>query len=520
MGDHFYLKQNVMIEPLFNRWYARPYLVPPATAAMFVANWHLKIMQSFIASPQVHINALKNPTMFGGPFMDQPPTRAAEVKELLETTVSEQAPMLEFAEAIKTLDAKLANEAKGFSLEPLYKEVPDALKGYVELVYDINNYPSFRFMEGLLYKSRYYDETRQSIELSLVEKDGRSFVFSTPRLREANHLQIRVPFRHEGIDELARMKYAPQPIDRIKEILGVDGDDEALFSSFFTKEQSQVGSKPDCEGVRIRYYGHACLLIETKDVSVLVDPLISYKYDAERFRFTYNDLPEVLDYVLITHNHQDHCMFETLLQLRHKIKNIIVPKSIGDGFTDPSLRLVLKQIGFNNVTEIDDMESLEVAGGTITGLPFLGEHADLYIRTKAAYIITLNGKSMLCAADSNNIEPRLYQHIHECVKDVEVVFLGMECVGAPLSWLYGPLLTKPISRKMDQTNARRATSSAQKAKQVYIYAMGHEPWLTYLTSINFTSESPQIVESNKLIEECKKKGLVSERLLYYKEIFL
>ena len=48
-------------------------------------------------------------------------------------------------------------------------------------------------------------------------------------------------------------------------------------------------------------------------------------------RYTYADLPETIDYVLITHNHQDHCMFETLLQLRHRIKNIIVPKNNGGG---------------------------------------------------------------------------------------------------------------------------------------------------------------------------------------------
>jgi hypothetical protein len=68
-----YLKPNVLAEPLFNRWYAWSYLIPPATAAMYVANLHLKIMQSFIAAPQAHVAALRNPAMIGGPFINHAP---------------------------------------------------------------------------------------------------------------------------------------------------------------------------------------------------------------------------------------------------------------------------------------------------------------------------------------------------------------------------------------------------------------------------------------------------------------
>ena len=45
-----YLKQNVQVDPLFNQWYAWPYLISPAAAAMYVANSHVKIMQSFVAT--------------------------------------------------------------------------------------------------------------------------------------------------------------------------------------------------------------------------------------------------------------------------------------------------------------------------------------------------------------------------------------------------------------------------------------------------------------------------------------
>jgi hypothetical protein len=50
--------------------------------------------------------------------------------------------------------------------------------------------------------------------------------------------------------------------------------------------------------------------------------------------------------------------------------------------------------------------------------------------------------------------------------------------------------------------------------------MGQEPWLTYLTSIQYTEASRPIVESNKLIDACHRQGRISERLFGQKDILL
>jgi L-ascorbate metabolism protein UlaG (beta-lactamase superfamily) len=522
------LKPNVLAEPLVNQWYAWPYLISPQTAAMFTANLHLKIMQSFVNAPQVHIAALKNPAMLGGPFINYDASRSKDVQVLAEKTAREQAHMLEFAAAVKQLDDTLAREAEGYSLEPLYEKTPAALRGYVELVYDSNNHPSIRFIEGLLYKSRYYNPAAQSIALSLVTGDNRPFILSTPILEDEQRIHLRLPFNSAALDELFKMKCAPQPYEHIKEMLGVSAEQDELFASFFTEPDEQQCANYDGADVRLRYFGHACILIETNQTSILCDPVISYKFNTKIDRYSYADLPKQIDYVLITHNHQDHCIFETLLQLRHKIKQIIVPKSSGAGIIDPSLRLALRHAGFDNVFEIDEMETVEVAGGTITGIPFLGEHADLNIRTKMAYLVNLGGQTIICAADSNNIEPKLYEHVHEFTGDVDVLFLGMECDGAPLTWLYGPLLTRPLPRKMDQSrrfdgsNHQKASRLVEqlKPKQVYVYAMGQEPWLTFLTSLVYTEESRPIVESDKLVVECRARSIEAKRLFGMEEIHL
>jgi hypothetical protein len=50
--------------------------------------------------------------------------------------------------------------------------------------------------------------------------------------------------------------------------------------------------------------------------------------------------------------------------------------------------------------------------------------------------------------------------------------------------------------------------------------MGQEPWLSYLTSINYTEESQPIIESNKLVEACRGRNITSERLFGSREIFV
>jgi len=522
-----YLRGDVVAEPLFNQWYAWSSLISPASSAMFVANSHLKIMQSFVDAPAVHAAALKNPAMRGGPFIAHDTSRTKDVKALLEKTVKEQAHILEFAAALQRLSERLANEADGSSLEPLYESVPDSLKGYVELVYDLSNHPSIRFIEGLLYRSPYYSRASQSISLSLGGIDERPFVLSTPQLPDDRHLQWLLPFDSPELDAFFKMKSEPKPLGYARELFSDHVNNAELFSSFFSPAAPRVSEKFGGDTVRVRYFGHASVLIETKEISIMLDPLISYENNNGVRRYTYADLPATIDYVLLTHNHQDHCVLETLLQLRHKIRNIVVPKSNG-GLADPSLKMILQHVGFRHVTEIDEMEAIEIEGGMLMGIPFLGEHADLNIKTKIAHLINLKGRSILCAADSNNIEPRLYEHIHRLIGEVDVLFLGMECDGGPLSWLYGPLLTKPLSRKHDQSRRLNGSNCHRgmgiidclRPKQAYVYAMGQEPWLTYLTSILYTENSQPIIESNKLVAECHRRGIESERLFGCKEIIL
>jgi L-ascorbate metabolism protein UlaG (beta-lactamase superfamily) len=528
MSDSYYLKPNIAAEPLVDGWYAWAHLIPPATLSRNTTERHLKIIDSYIQSPETHEAAVKDPRLLGGPFMDFKRRRVKDVEAFRDRILQDRGHLITLSRAIEQLAALLREKARGFSLEPLYAEIPNPLKGYVELVYDLNNQPSFRLIEPLLYKSPYYNCWRQSIALSQITADDRPFVLSTPRMEEQDSLQLQVPFASDRLDALFGMKHEALSEREIDDIFGLNEKDSEQLRTFFTTDRPRPYVPYDGDGARWRYFGHACILLETRDVSVLMDPVLSYTYESDISRYTYEDLPEVIDYVLITHNHQDHILFETLLQLRHRIRHIVVPRNSGGAMQDPSLKLILQQCGFRNVIEISEMEEIPFENGSITALPFLGEHGDLNVLTKAAYLLRTGPHRLLFAADSCNISPEVYQHVHRDVGDIDALFVGMECDGAPMSWIYGPLLTQKIERAKDHSR-RLAGSNFERAlgmveqfccKEVYVYAMGQEPWLNYVMSIKYTEQSNPIIQSNRLLDTCRTRGITAERLFGEKEILL
>ncbi len=532
LAKNYYLKMNVFMEPLVNQWYAWGNLIPPHCLAMTTANLQMKIMESYIRNPIMHANAVKNPKMLGGPFIDLQGNQTKKVQDLMSETQEREADLLELAEAVKALDTLLLTECKGASMVEIYQQIPKPLRGYVEVGYDLNNHPSIRFVERLLYRSPYYRESRQAIRVALAKSDHRAFVLSTPRFPDSEHLHFNIPYRSEVIDRLFSMKFNPAPLSQVEELIPENAAEREAFNQFFTEEAPQLrNAKRDdlSNQVRVRYYGHAVVLIESKDVSIMTDPCVSYSIqDATVPRYTYEDLPEVIDFVLLTHNHQDHILWETLLPLRHRIKTIVVPPSNGGTLQDPSIKLFLNATGFTNVIELEEMAQIEVPGGVITGIPFFGEHGELHIRSKTAYHINIGGKSVMCAADSNNLVPEIYDQVRRHLGETKTVFVGMECDGAPMSWLYGPLLTKPLerrhdqSRRLDGSNSERALQMLESlgAEQAFIYAMGQEPWLKFISSISYTAESTPIVEAKKVIDTLIAKGHHGELLFGKKEIYL
>ena len=174
------------------------------------------------------------------------------------------------------------------------------------------------------------------------------------------------------------------------------------------------------------------------------------------------------------------------------------------------------------------MEEVLVTGGKIISIPFIGEHGDLNIRSKTAWCIELDGKRVFFGADSSNVNPYMYSHIQKVIGNVDVLAIGMECVGAPYTWLYGALHTRKVSKAIKNSRRLNGSDSLQainmvetfNPEQVYLYALGMEPCFKYFMGIDYNEDSAQLIESKKMLELCTERGIIAEALYGKKEILL
>jgi len=515
------LADSTVVEPLVNQWSAWAQLISPLPASLHLLNFQLLALSSYLEDPPAHVRASRDPDLIGGPFVDIPAERADQIKDLLATTRERRRLNIELAKAATDFQNWLADEAHGQSLEPYYQMIPEPLRGYVELTYDYYNHPIVRFFESLLYESKYYQKDLQSLRLWRLPHDSaRTFFMSTPRLLEEQQIDWRVSFDRAQVDELFKLESQPRPLGYIKDLLGISERDEGKLTSLLSTAPERLPEKQRDDSIHIRYFGHACILIEWKGTTILSDPFIGVTpAQGGMERYSYKDLPRQIDFVLVTHSHQDHFALETLLRLRHRIGHLLVPKSSGLLYGDISLKLMTRKLGFPQVSELDALESIALSDGEIVAVPFLGEHGDL-AHGKTAYVVRAGKEQILVGADSDCLDRQLYVNIRQALGTIGTVFLGTESVGAPLSWGCGPLFPRKPHHLHEQTrryhgsNAERALEILKTvgAKRVYAYALGLEPWVEHLLGLGLTVDSPQYIESEKLLAGWRNLGGASERL--------
>jgi L-ascorbate metabolism protein UlaG (beta-lactamase superfamily) len=522
--EQVFLRPNVIVEPLVDNFFAWLHTVAPVQAAMNLAYLHVPLLESYVQSPPVHVAASVNPELRGGFFVNVPERRVGEVRELLERIKAERKEMLAFAEGVKSGFDLLHQTAAGFDLTSFYGSLPEPLAGTVEVAYDTSNQPLLRFMEPLLYETPVYAEERQSLQLSIETGVERPFTLSTPRLPSPDHLDLPLPFRHAGVEHLFRSRLTPTTPAALREQLEIADDAAAAkLATLLTGAPTLPSDRHVDAGARLRYFGHACLVMQTPDAAVITDPFISADVDAGG-RYTYCDLPDHIDVCLITHGHQDHVVLETLLQLRGRVGVVVVPRGSRGNLCDPSLGLYLRHLGFP-VVEVDDFEEVPFPGGRVVATPFLGEHSDLDVRAKSTYWVELAGKMIFVGADSSGIDPVLYRHMRRHLGEVDMAFLGMECDGAPLTWLYQALLTQPVTKKMSDSRKLSGSNAAQAgaimqelgAAEAYVYAMGEESWLGHVMATTYNEDAYQLRQAEEFAIWCADHGIKTEHLLEQRE---
>ena len=306
----------------------------------------------------------------------------------------------------------LQSSAKGSNVWGLYEKFDESVRRRVEVSYDVCKQPGVRFIERLFYQAPVHDASLQTYVLEHVTNKPRPFILSTPQLKLADtSVELQLPFGDplwddlhsgtcSGVELLERLRLHARNAARDMPLL------EGMLASPRPRPQRDV---PAPGQARVRYFGHACVLMESAMTSILFDPLISYPGESSLAHFTLDDLPERIDYVVLTHPHQDHVVLETLLRLRHKVGCVVVGCGGGGSPQDVSLKLMLEHCSFPRVVELGEYETLEFDGGRIIGAPFYGEHADLNIRGKLLFGVQMEGAHCAFFADSNPPSADFYE---------------------------------------------------------------------------------------------------------------
>jgi L-ascorbate metabolism protein UlaG (beta-lactamase superfamily) len=520
---------STAIEPLIDSWAMWADTLSPLPHSLHLTNYVIPLLESYLDDPLAHEDAAANPELVGAPFANVPVSRCEEMRKLLEKTESEQADNVELSNSWNRFYEELVTNAKGQSLDEFYARLPEALRGYVELVYDYNCNPTIRPLENMFYESPYYKQHLQSLRLLEQKADNsRPFFLNTPRLPQPDQVHWQVPFANREIEDLFDLDLNPRPLGFLRELMSLHPEQESALARLLTTQPPSPAAEWNEEAARVRYFNHACVLVQTGGVSIMTDPWVSPCSSQDGSgHYSFDDLPERIDFAVITHGHHDHFVPETLLRLRKRIGCLVVPRSSGVFHADVSLKLAAQRLGFQHVVEVDPLESISFGHGEIIAAPFFGEHADL-AHSKSAYVVRAGSHQLLFAADSNCLDEKIYRNLRRSIGPVDTVFLGMECVGAPLSWLYGALLPFRLPRNYDQSRRTKACDSKAAlsllhelgSSRAFVYAMGAEPWLEFRMGLGGSSDSEQAREARKFVAECEQRGIEAMSLFRKHEMVI
>ena len=118
--------------------------------------------------------------------------------------------------------------------------------------------------------------------------------------------------------------------------------------------------------MRVTYYGQACTLTEAGGLKIVTDPwLTEGAYQGTWFHthvladagITPETFPKDIDYLFLSHEHQDHMDVATLKHFPRETPILVCR------YPSPKFRDYLKSLGFTNIREFPSGESIDLGNG-------------------------------------------------------------------------------------------------------------------------------------------------------------
>ena len=155
----------------------------------------------------------------------------------------------------------------------------------------------------------------------------------------------------------------------------------------------------------VTWFGHSSYFIRSKEINILVDPVLSghalpFDFFGAAFKgsdvYTTADFPPI-DLLIITHDHYDHLDYLTVTKFFPTVQQVITPLGVG-------AHLEYWGMDADKITELDWWESKTLRPGiTVTVTPARHFSGRMFVRNKtlwASFVLNLPGYRIFLGGDS------------------------------------------------------------------------------------------------------------------------
>jgi L-ascorbate metabolism protein UlaG (beta-lactamase superfamily) len=190
---------------------------------------------------------------------------------------------------------------------------------------------------------------------------------------------------------------------------------KSITEMMSAKDKAPINDLPsvitDLKGLKedggvLVWFGHSSYLLKIKGRTILVDPVFSGGASpvsgfAKAFKgadvYSVKDMPEVIDVLVLTHDHYDHLDYKTILELKGRVKKIVCPLGVAAH---------LIRWGFDNtiIIELDWWEEVKPnAEVKFTALParhFSGRGFTQFKSLWCSYMLDVDSTRIYLGGDS------------------------------------------------------------------------------------------------------------------------
>jgi len=254
---------------------------------------------------------------------------------------------------------------------------------------------------------------------------------------------------------------------------------------------------PDKSKDILVWFGHSSYFIQIDGKRILVDPVLSgnaspFSFSVKAFKgtdpYTSADIPEI-DYLFISHDHWDHLDYETIMELKPKIKKVICGLGVGEDF---------EYWGFdkNSIIEMDWNEQVTLDLGIVTNsLParhFSGRGFKRNQTLWTSFVLQIPTMKLYIGGDGG-----YDKHFAEIGKTFGPIDLAiLENGQYDNNWKYIHLLPDDLVKAFHDLNAKRLfTVHSSK------FALGNHPWDEPLIKVTAHSKEFRIPLITPMIGE-------------------